>query len=1156
LNENILKVISESESATSLLAKRGNFVVNDTIGISLIFAAIFSKKPGKYLIVCPNLYSAQKVADMLASLVDEKNVLLFPMDDLMRCELLTSSKEILAQRLFVINECLKNKNRIIVTHATSLLTPLPNPAIFTTKIIKLEIGKSFNLNDLKILLVNIGYSQVSKIDQSLQFASRGDILDIFPINYDKPIRIEFFGDEIESIHYFDISKQSSLEEINNIEIIPATECVFSNGELDIFKKNLDIQLEKDISVLGPDLGDILRQNTDLDYEKIISHTYSPRVYKYIRYIRKDQFSIIDYFKPDIICISNEKQYNSTVELLVEESHRYFSDLTSQGRLLSHLEMYLNSENIFKYNKPLVCNLFKENYDDIEFDVRPLIINRSNTPDLNVLVHSLLDTKNKVVFALSNKQQIDSIKSILEEKHVEYEFTNGLEIPTKKIGLTIFPLEEGFELKKQNITYISSRELFGFLNKSSRFAHYFKQGVILKNYDELQPGDYVVHEYYGIGKFLDITTMEIDGVHRDYLNIQYAGTSSVYIPLTQFKLVRKYAGREGYEPKLSNLNSHDWDKTKKKIKERVNELADRLYQLYTERASIVGFKFDKDDEFQKSFEAEFPYELTPDQAKAIEEIKSDMESPNAMDRLLCGDVGFGKTEVAFRAIFKAIESGKQAAILCPTTLLARQHYELACERFRNYGVNIAVISRLVPEKKQKEYIEKIKNGEIHLVIGTHRLLSKDFSFKDLGLLVVDEEQRFGVEQKESIKELKSNIDVLSLSATPIPRTLQLSLIGVRPVSQIVTPPNNRTTIQTYVAPFSSEVARELMERELSRKGQVFYVHNVVSTISQKAQSIQRQIPSAKIGVIHGKMERDEIENVMNSFYQGDIDILVATSIIENGIDIPNANLIIIEDADRFGLAQLYQIKGRVGRGDRVAYAYLFYRDAKIINRTAQKRLKTIQDFAELGSGFKIAQRDLMIRGAGDILGPEQAGFIDSIGLDLYLKMLNEVIEEKKTGIPHETPKPVKMLQIDAYIPGEYASKEDKIQLYQEIENAKTDNDLKDIKKKVRDVFGKIPNEVQLLFKKRRIDLLLEGEEFDDVSEYTNAIEIKLSKKFSEINGIGNCLFESLQSYLEKIQVTYMQKILKIRLKKEGNWLLDFETIVEVISTIYKKLSKKC
>ena len=533
----------------------------------------------------------------------------------------------------------------------------------------------------------------------------------------------------------------------------------------------------------------------------------------------------------------------------------------------------------------------------------------------------------------------------------------------------------------------------------------------------------------------------------------------------------------------------------------------------------------------------------------------MESNKVMDRLLCGDVGFGKTEVAFRAIFKAILSHKQAAILCPTTLLARQHYELAMERFQNYGVNIAIISRLVSEKKQKEYIKDIKSGKIHLVIGTHRLLSKDFEFKELGLLVIDEEQRFGVEQKEKIKELSSNIDVLSLSATPIPRTLQLSLIGVRPVSQITTPPDNKSAIQTYVAPYSKEIARELIERELSRKGQVFYIHNVVDSITLTANEIQRMVPSATVGVVHGKLDKEETEDVMMRFYAGEIDILVATSIIENGIDIPNANLIIVEDADKFGLSQLYQIKGRVGRGGRIAYAYLFYKPMKNMNQNAVKRLKAIQDFTELGSGYKIAQRDLMIRGAGDILGPEQAGFIDSIGLELYLKLLNEVIEEKKTGKKAEEPKPVKMFNIDAFVPDEYVNRQDKIELYQEIENANSDKELKEVRAKIRDIYGRIPNEVTTLINKRRVDLMIAGDEFEDVNEYKDAVEIVMSKKFTNINGIGQRLFEVLSPYLEKIQVSYLKKILKIRLKKIDNWMKDLENIIECISILYKKSIKK-
>ena len=729
--------------------------------------------------------------------------------------------------------------------------------------------------------------------------------------------------------------------------------------------------------------------------------------------------------------------------------------------------------------------------------------------------------------------------------------HDLEIPKKRIGVSIYALEEGFELPDVGLTYISSKELFGFQNRSSRFLNRFKEATILRTYEELKQGDYVVHEYYGIGRFLDIETIEVDGIHRDFIHVQYSGTSTLYIPLNQFRLLRKYAGREGAEPKLSNLNADDWEKTKRKIKTRINELADRLFALYSERAQGKGFAFAKDDDFQKDFESEFPYQLTEDQETAVKAIKKDMESDDVMDRLLCGDVGFGKTEVAFRAVFKAINSGKQVAILCPTTLLARQHYELALERFRNFGVNIALISRLVPERLQKDYMKTIAEGKTHLVIGTHRLLSKEFVFKDLGLLIVDEEQRFGVEQKERIKELKSNIDVLSLSATPIPRTLQLSLIGVRPVSQINTPPENRSSIQTYVAPFNEGVCRELIERELSRKGQVFYIHNVVSSINLVAKRIEKEIPSATVGVIHGKMAKDTIEDTMMRFYSGEIDVLVATSIVENGIDISNANLIIVEDADHFGLSQLYQIKGRVGRGSRIAYAYLFYNEQKVINKNAQKRLKAIQDFAELGSGYKIAQRDLMIRGAGDILGPEQAGFIDSVGLELYLKLLNEVIEEKKTGKVYEPPKPVKLFQIDAYIPDEYMQKEDKIELYQEIENAGNLQELMQIKSKLRDIYGRIPHEVSLLINKRRIDILMNNEEFDKVNEYPDSIEIVLSEKFSSKSGIGSTLFEALAPYLSKISVTYIHKVLKIRLKKEDNWMKDLETIIEVIVSIYKK-----
>ena len=1022
---------------------------------------------------------------------------------------------------------------------------------FKNSVISLKVGNKIDLSDLKNKLTKSGYYFVKKIDQSLQFASRGDIIDIFPVNVDNPLRIELFDDEIESIRYFDIPTQTSISEVNEVTILPASDILFRDEELLKFKENINKRLLLDKESLDIELFEKLRIITENDLYKITNREIHSRSYKYFRYIKEKVSSFLDYVSPDYLIINNYNQFNQTCEFLIKESRDYFRDLFEDGKLISHLEMYLPYDKNKLENKAILTTPFIESSKDIIFETRPLIFSKNTLSNLDIILDSYLSSNNKVVLALNNRQQIETISSLLKERNIAFEVVENLSISDGNVTITLFPLNQGFELPSYKFCFVSSKELFGHQKLISGYVSKFKEAQIIKNYEELKEGDYVVHEQYGIGKFLDIQTIEINGVHTDFLHIQYAGSNVIYIPLTQFRMVRKYASREGAVPKLSNPNGKEWEKTKTKIKERVNELADRLFKLYSERVSIPGYACEEDNEIQQSFEAMFPYELTNNQQKAVRDIKDDMEKPIVMDRLLCGDVGFGKTEVAFRAVFKAILSGKQAAILCPTTLLARQHYQLALERFAGFGVKIELISRLVSEANQKKAMKSIKDGSVHLVIGTHRLLSKDFQFNDLGLLVVDEEQRFGVEQKEKIKEMKSNLDVLSLSATPIPRTLQLSLIGVRPVSQIQTAPIDRVTTQTYVMPYSFEIAKELMERELSRTGQVFYVHNKIASIYRTAENISKAIPTARVGIVHGQMDKDSIDDIMEQFYSGEIHILVATSIVENGIDVPNANLIIVEDADTFGLAQLYQIKGRVGRSSRTAFAYLFYKEAKNLNDAAAKRLKAIQDFAELGSGYKIAQRDLMIRGAGNILGPEQAGFIDSVGLDLYLKLLNEAIEEKKTGIMSEPPKPVKMFSVDAYIPDEYASKEDKIQLYQEIDACRSEKDLKNIKRKIRDIYGRIPEEVELLFKSKLIDIYISEEEFSDVNEYPTSIEIVLSKKFSSINGMGSLLFEVLEPYINKIQLSYIQKILKLRLKKEDNWIKDLEVILECISKLYHK-----
>ncbi len=1102
------------------------------------------------------MYNAQSVYELLGALIGDDNVLLYPNDDLLRAETITSSKELMAQRLYVMSELRQSQNKILVAHASSLTRFLPSPQLFESLTFNLRIGQKIHLVELRQKLVRGGYSRVGKIDQSMQFASRGDILDIFSVNNPNPIRVEFFDDEIESIRTFEIATQTSNESLSEITITPASDVLFSEEEVSRLEVNANQQALKDSALLSNDEKDRLLSVTKEDVERIQDGLSHPRNYKYLGYAQREHYSILDYANFNLAFAVNHEAIMASLEISQTEARGFLDELVDEGKIISHLEIYRNWEAIFKkLTKPLFSKKYVENTDDIEFKVRPIL--SSSTSYMNILptVQSYLSTNEKVILALSNKQQYETAKSLLEDAGIEYETVSGLELPEKKLGMAIFDINEGFEITDEKICYLSSKELLGYKTHRSRFMNRFKESTILKSFDELESGDYVVHEYNGIGQFIDIATLEIDGNKRDFLHIAYAGTDVLYVPLSQFRLIRKYAGKEGTTPKLNHLGGNEWEKTKARIKNRVNELAERLVALYKERIRVPGYAFNKDDELQKVFEDEFPFELTADQNEALAEIKADMEKPESMDRLLCGDVGFGKTEVAFRAAFKAIANGKQAAILCPTTLLARQHYERAIERFSNFGVRIAVFSRLITESQQRKYLKQIESGEANLIIGTHRLLSKDIIFKDLGLLIVDEEQRFGVEQKERIKEIKTNVDVLTLSATPIPRTLQISLLGIRQLSQINTAPINRMPIQTYVMQYREDVIKELIERELSRDGQVFYVHNIVSSIYQVANRLQRKITDAKIGIVHGQMGREEIEDVMMNFYAGNLNILVATSIIENGIDIANANLIIIEDADHFGLSQLYQIKGRVGRGSRIAYAYLFYREYKTINEKAIKRLKAIQDFTELGSGYKIAQRDLMIRGAGDILGPEQAGFIDSVGIDLYLKMLSEAIEEKKTGKAIEEPKAAHLFNIEAYIPANYAEKKDKIELYQEIESAKNIESLTRVSKRMRDVYGRIPREVETLLRQRRIDLLASGKAFSELLEYDDEISIVLSKEFSAINGIGNALFERIVPYLTKVKVSYIQRILKIRMKKNGEWMNDLEELLTIISELYNVSVKK-
>ena len=716
-----------------------------------------------------------------------------------------------------------------------------------------------------------------------------------------------------------------------------------------------------------------------------------------------------------------------------------------------------------------------------------------------------------------------------------------------INLYVGKLASGLELIEEKVVILTAYELFGEVNVSKTKYFRFKDAKTLRNFQELNVGDYVVHDSYGIGQYLGIKTLDVKGYHKDYLYVAYAGDDTLYIPVEQFKMIRKYASADGKVPMIHALGSSKWTKAKQKAKNKIDDIADRLIELYAKRMSSPGFAFSKDNELQIDFENQFGYALTTDQQRSVDEIKLDMEKPQPMDRLLCGDVGFGKTEVALRGAFKAILDHKQVAFLCPTTILSMQHFKTATERFKNFPVEIALLNRFTSSKEKKRILKEVKEGKIDLLIGTHRILSKDVAFNDLGLLVIDEEQRFGVKQKEKIKEYRETIDVLSLSATPIPRTLQMSLMGIRGLSKIDTPPKNRLPVQTYVVEKNNTLIKQVIERELARDGQVFYLYNRTDQIANVAYKISSTVPNAKVAIGHGQMDKNELEDVMLRFMNKEFNVLICTTIIETGIDIPNANTMIVEDADKFGLAQLYQIRGRVGRSERGAYAYLLYKKDKSIQDDALKRLKAIKEFTELGSGYKIAMRDLSIRGSGDILGGKQAGFIDDIGFEMYMKILQDAINVRmhKDEKPEEEVKNLNV-SVDGYIPDDYVESDyEKLELYQRLDKAKTMSELNSLKAEFDDYYGNLPEAILTLIEKRKLEILSHYSIIEDIKDSGKQLEIIFSPNAFETIS-GDKLFLLANQLFTKPAFKSLDNKITIKINKHDQWLNRLNEFIETLS----------
>lgn len=1053
------------------------------------------------LFVTNTLYESNIFYQTISNYTDD--VVLFPMDDFLTSEALAVSPELKITRLETLNQLL-NEKKIIVTNLMGFLRFLPSKQLYYNSFISLTTNEDYNMDLLIEKLYELGYTRETVINKTGEMAIRGFIVDVFPLGCVNPIRIEFWGDTIDSIREFDVNSQLTINNLKCIEIVPNTEFIIGKHIEDENIKHRDI----------------------------------------VNFI--DPVNIVDYIDDGIIIVNDYNSILASYNLLNDEMIEYSinNGLDSKTRYMHELCLniyqdiyYLSS---FDNNISTCDNFYKYNVSELE--------NFTGTSvDINNRLNKYLDMKYTIIICLSTKYKKNKLLTDLNNNNII--ITDENNIINNKINVILKNINTGYIIDKYIV--ISEKELYNKKESNSLYKTNFKFGNKVRDINKLEIGDYIVHNVHGIGVYCGIKTLTKNGLKKDYLQLEYKGGDRLYIPVEKLELISKYSAGDGIVPKLNKLGGIEWQKTKLRVRCKIESIAGDLLKLYAEREKTKGFAFLPDDETQLEFEKEFIYDETPDQIRVIDEIKKDMESNIPMDRLLCGDVGYGKTEVAFRAIFKAILSGKQVALLCPTTILSTQHYNNAIERFKGFDVEIEVINRFITSKKQKNILKRLQEGKIDLLIGTHRILSDDIKFKNLGLLIIDEEQRFGVKHKEKIKQYKTNIDVLTLSATPIPRTLQMSMAGVRSLSLIETPPTNRYPVQTYVLEENSQVIKDAIYKEISRKGQAFILYNHIDNMESKAYEISKLVPEARIVCAHGRMDKQELEDVMSQFQAGEFDVLICTTIIETGIDIPSVNTLIIIDADCFGLSQLYQIRGRVGRSNKIAYCYLMYKKGRILTEVAIKRLNVIKEFTELGSGFSIAMRDLSIRGAGDILGSEQAGFIDSIGVDLFLKMLNEEVSKLKgLDVASEDIKDSQpLIEVSTTINDNYVKEEDlKIEIHQKINKIDSIEALESIKRELQDRFGPLSDDIVIYMYEELFEHLANALKITKVNQTKNFISISLPVEISN-NVDGDKLFIKVCSLNRKFRFSMKNKELIITLdtinldKHYIYYLIDLLNIVK-------------
>lgn len=1042
---------------------------------SLLVAALYSQRPQQILIISYNDSQSFRMSLDLQSLLGESKVAYFPCNELLPHEE-SFEPEVTAERLETLNRILSGEPLIVVTSWKALHRKIDSPERLREFSLKLNVGSEYNQDVLLRQLVNGGYERVDLVQALGQFSHRGDIVDVFPLDTDIPYRIEFFGDEIDSIRRFKPETQISEENAEFASIMPARESLWSEAEFAAAKDRITADLARQIHCLEEN-GQVneaerLRQRIEEILERLESGHQVPEANQFLPWIVDNLVTLFEYMPNCRIVLDEPVRGLSSYNAQTNEIAEIMANFLEKGVILpEENKIFMESgelENKIIAHSPLMLSQLEKIPDDFKVE-KTCEINWRVPPEFygkgeifcEQLEH-LLREGYRVILAVSSHDKALRLHEALGNQGVSAkivsEGTDISKLLPQTAWIIISDFESGVDCPQEKLMLLCETEIYGRQKKryATRFRH---EGTKINSFTDLKEGDYVVHLNHGIGKFVGIETLEINGGHRDYLRIEYSGEDRLFVPTDQLNLLQKYIGPEEHPPKINKLGGGDWNRAKLRVKEALRDMADSLLELYAQREVTPGFAFSPDTVWQHEFEDSFIYEETPDQLKAIEDIKLDMEKPQPMDRLLCGDVGYGKTEVAMRAAFKAILDGKQVGVLVPTTILAQQHYQTFTSRMSGFPVTIKALSRFQSAKEQEEVVDKLLKGKVDLVVGTHRLLSTDVHFKNLGLLIIDEEQRFGVTHKEQIKKMRKNVDVLTMSATPIPRTLHMSLAGIRDMSLIETAPQGRFPIRTHVLEYNDEVIREALQREIDRKGQIYFVYNRVEGIEQMSEMLQELVPEARIIIGHGQMNEERLERVMLDFYEHKADILLCTTIIETGLDIPNVNTLIVYDADRFGLSQLYQLRGRVGRSNRIAHSYFCYRKDKVLSERAEKRLSAIRQFTELGSGFKIAMRDLEIRGAGNLLGAEQHGQIAAVGFDLYCRLLEETIREKRGEIIPELPEPVIELPIDAYISSEYiADHQQKVDIYKKIAAVQDEESADELMAELLDRFGDPPESV--------------------------------------------------------------------------------------------------